>query len=99
MQTPTALVTEGKREEKSPRHGLAPKRDVGIKYANGRPTKDRGISPIPKKTINRQKENNAIVNNVVDEILLNETQEVSTTNHEAPEFMDCYYNTSDFLTS
>ena len=32
-------------------------------------------------------ENNAIINNVVDEILLNETQKVSAE-REAPEFLD-----------
>ena len=29
-------------------------------------------------------------------MLLNKTQEVSTTDHETPEFLDCYYNASDF---
>ena len=47
-----------------------------------------GIVPCPGK-INRQKENNAIVNNAVDVILL--TQKVSATNHEAQEFLDSDY--------
>ena len=37
-----------------------------------------------------QQENNAIVNNAVDEILL--TQKVSATNHAAPEFLDSDYD-------
>ena len=43
--------------------------EFGTKYANIRPTKDRGSIPIPRETINRKQENNAIVNNAVDEIL------------------------------
>ena len=58
--------------------------DFGTKYANIRPTKDRGSSPVPRKKINRQQENNSIVNNILDEIILNETQKLSATNHEAP---------------
>ena len=42
--------------------------------------------------INRQQENNDIVNNAVDEIALNETQKVSATNYEAPEFLDSEYD-------
>ena len=38
--------------------------------------------------INSKQEKNAIVNNVVDEILLNETQKVSAKNNEAPKFME-----------
>ena len=57
--------------------------DFGDKYYKGNTTKDNGNNPIPRKKINRQKENNAIINNVVDEILLNETKKVSTM-REAP---------------
>ena len=52
-------------------------------------------SPYPGK-INRQQENNTIVNNAVDEIILNETQKVCATNYEAPEFMDSYYYANSF---
>ena len=55
----------------------------GAKYAKGKPTKYRGNHPIPGKKINIQQENNAIVNNVVNEILLNETQKVRDAK-EAP---------------
>ena len=37
--------------------------DFGTKYANSRPTKDRGISPVTRKKINRQQGKNAIVTN------------------------------------
>ena len=64
--------------------------DFGTKYANIRPTKDHGNSPIPREKNYCYQENNAIVNNVVDEILL--TQKVNATNHEAPGFMDSDYD-------
>ena len=47
--------------------------DFGDKYAKSNPTKDHGNHPIPGNKFNRHLENNAIINNVVDEILLNET--------------------------
>ena len=43
--------------------------------------------------MNRQQENNAIVNNSVDEIPI--TQKVSATNHEAPENLDSDYDAND----
>ena len=45
--------------------------DFGAKHAKGKPTKETGNHPLPRKKINMQQENNAIVNSVVDEILLN----------------------------
>ena len=39
--------------------------DFGTKYANVRPTKDRGSIPVPRKKINRRQENNVIFNNAV----------------------------------
>ena len=65
----------------------------GAKYSKCKPTKDHGNNPIPRKKNNRQPENNAIINNVVDEIPLNETQKVSAA-REAPEFLesDCDEN-------
>ena len=44
--------------------------------------------------MNRQQENNAIVNNVVDEILLNETQNISAA-REAQEVLDSDYDEND----
>ena len=44
--------------------------DFGTMYAKVGPTKDCERNPVPGKTFNRQHENNAIVNNAVDEILL-----------------------------
>ena len=51
--------------------------DFVTKYANSKPTNDHGNHPIQGEKINRHLENNAIINNVVDEILLNETQKLS----------------------
>ena len=47
------------------------------KCAKGKRNKYHGNYSIPGKKINRQLENNAIISNMVDEILLNETQKVS----------------------
>ena len=47
--------------------------------------------PVPRKTFNRHQENNAIINNVVDEILLNETEKVSAAS-KAPECLDSDYD-------
>ena len=51
--------------------------DFDAKYAKRKPTKDNGNHPIPRKKINRQMENTAIINNVADEILLNAAQKLS----------------------
>ena len=47
------------------------------KCVKGKRNKYHGNYSIPGKKINRQMENNAIISNMVDEILLNETQKVS----------------------
>ena len=65
--------------------------DFGNKYANGKPTKDHGNHPLPGMKLNRQQENNTIVNTVVDKILLHETQKVGAV-REAPEFLDSDYD-------
>ena len=49
-----------------------------------------GIIPYQGEKNHRQQENNAIVNNLVDEILLNEAQKVSAA-REAPQFLDSDY--------
>ena len=49
------------------------------------PTKDHENHPIPGKCFNIHLENNVIINTIVDEILLNETQRVSAV-REAPDF-------------
>ena len=61
--------------------------DFCANHADSNPTKDHGNHPIPRKKINNQLENNAIINNVVDEIILNETQKVSAA-REALAFLD-----------
>ena len=68
--------------------------NFGDKYTKSKPTKEHGNRPVPRKIFNRQQENNDIVNNVVDEILLNETQNVSAA-REAPEFLDSLYDEND----
>ena len=47
--------------------------DFGAKYAKGNPTKDHGNHPIPREKLTGSWKKNAIINNVVGEILLNET--------------------------
>ena len=65
--------------------------DFDAKYAKCNPTKDHGYDPVPRNFLKRHQENNAIINNVVDEILLNETQKVGAA-MEAPEFLDSDYD-------
>ena len=48
--------------------------DFFAEYAKCKPNKDHRNHPIPRNKFNRQKGKNAIVNNVVDEILLYEKQ-------------------------
>ena len=48
-------------------------------------------NPVPRKKFNRQQENNAIINNAVDEILLHETQRVIAAK-EAPGFLESDYD-------
>ena len=40
--------------------------DFGSKYVKSRPTKYHGKYPVPRNKINRQQENNYIVNSAVD---------------------------------
>ena len=54
----------------------------GAKHTKGKPTKDHEVYPVSRKMFNMQQGNNAIVNNVVDEILINEAQEVSAASEE-----------------
>ena len=65
------------------------------KYAAAQPTKDRGNNPVPRKIFHKKQENHAIINNDVDEILLNKTQKASAVNHEAPNFLENYYDDND----
>ena len=68
--------------------------DFGSKYAKGKPTNDRGNHPVPRNKFNKQQENNAIFNNVVDEIILHETQKLSAVK-EAPEFLESGYDENE----
>ena len=68
--------------------------DFGAKCTNGKPTKDCGNNPSPRKIFNRQQENNAIVSIVVDEILLNESQKVGAA-RESPKFWYSDYHEND----
>ena len=49
---------------------------------------------MPREKINRQLENSTIINNVVNDILLNETQKVSYV-RESPEFLGSDYDEND----
>ena len=65
------------------------------KYTAAQTTKDRGRKPVRRKIFQKKQENHAIINNVVDEILLNETKKVSAVNHEAPYFLENDYDEND----
>ena len=69
--------------------------DFDARYPKGKPTKDHRNNPVLGKKISRHQENNAVINNTVDKILLNETKKVSAANHEAPEFLDSDYDEND----
>ena len=62
--------------------------------AKGKPIKDHGNHPAPKVTFDRQQGKKSIIDNVVDKILLNETQKVSCAREE-PELLDSYYDEND----
>ena len=51
--------------------------DLGFKYYIGRPTKDHRQEPAAKKKFSRQKENNAIFQNIVYEIIQQENKKLS----------------------
>ena len=62
------------------------------KHAAAQPTEDRSSNPVPRQKFQKNQENHAIINNVVDEILMNEAKKVSYVNHEAPECLEDDYN-------
>ena len=64
-------------------------------YAAAQTTKDNGSNPVPRKIFQKYQEHHAIINNVVDDILLNEQKIVSVVKHEATEFLDNKYNAND----
>ena len=66
----------------------------GSKYVKSIPTKDRGHNPVPGNKFNRQKDNNAIVNSAVDEILLNENKKVSAEK-EAPAYVESNFDENE----
>ena len=53
-----------------------------------------GTTPYQKR-FQKNHENHAIINNAVDELLIYETKILSAVNHEAPEFLEKYYNEND----
>ena len=53
---------------------IKPWETFGANYTKSKTTKYHGNHTTPSKKNNRQLENNAIINNMVDTILLNETQ-------------------------
>ena len=67
--------------------------DFGTKYDKSKPNKDHGNYPIPI-FFNMQLENNPIINDVVDRIILNETQKVSSA-REAQVFLGSDYDADD----
>ena len=59
----------------------------GTKYAAANPTKNRGRNPTPKKGYHKKQYNHDIIDNMVDEIHMVESNKVSAVNHEAPELL------------
>ena len=57
--------------------------EFDYKYTKGIPTKYQGNHTIWRGEINKQLENNAIINKVVNDILLNETQKASAAREAA----------------
>ena len=66
----------------------------GANYSESNPTKDSENHPVQAKILNIQQENNDIVNNMVYEILLYETQKLGAAK-EAPEFLDPEYDDNE----
>ena len=64
----------------------------GTKYASDQPNKYHGNHPIPRKIFRKNQENHAIINNVLDDILLNEPEKVSDVNTEASKRLESDYN-------
>ena len=52
---------------------IKPWETFGANYTKSKTTKYHGNHTTPRKIFNRQQENNAIIKNLVDEILLNES--------------------------
>ena len=65
--------------------------DFGVKYVKVKPNKDRGNHHVTKNKLNRQQENNAILNNSLNEILLHEIRKVSDAK-EAVELLEYDYD-------
>ena len=61
--------------------------DFGAKYVKVKPTKENGNHSIPSKKFKRHMEKNIYINDVVDDIILYETQKVSAA-REATEVLD-----------
>ena len=68
--------------------------DFGSKYSKRRHTKDRRNNQATRNKFNRQKDENAIVNHAVDEILLRENNKVGTET-EAHEYIESEFNDND----
>ena len=56
----------------------------GTKYASSQSTKYHRSDPIPRKRLQEKQQNHDIINNVVDELQIIESNKVSAVNHEAP---------------
>ena len=69
--------------------------NLGLSMLKESLTRTAGTTRYQGRKINRQQENNAIINDAVDEILLNETKKLSAANHEAPEFLENDDNDND----
>ena len=68
--------------------------NLGLSMLQASPLRTTGATPYQGKD-SRKKENHAIINNVVDDILLNETKKISAVNHEAPDVLENDYDEND----
>ena len=52
-------------------------------------------NPIPKKEFQKKQENHTIIDNMMDELHIVESKNVSAVNHEAPECLEIDYDEND----
>ena len=66
--------------------------EFGAKYAAYYHTKNHGSNPISKRGFQIKQANHTIIENMVDEIHMVESKNVSAVNHDAPEFLETQYD-------
>ena len=69
--------------------------EFGTKYAAAQPKKNHGRNPVTKNVFHEKQENHTIIDSMVDELHMVESQMVSSVNHEAPAFFKSGYDEND----